>query len=146
MRRTNADKRRCVEIALKEFAGMSDRAVAEMCGVGYSLVADVRKDQLPESDSSPRQGLDGKTRAMPRTAKDVFEEAEREARDKTRKASYDPPQVNQTRNSGSLEAKLSNQRPTMTGTTMHSSTPDVRLEHASSAYRIQTMIITPRQR
>lgn len=36
--RTNADKRRCVEIALREFAGMSNRAIADMCGVSADLV------------------------------------------------------------------------------------------------------------
>lgn len=52
LRRTNADKRRCVEIALHEFGKLSDRAIAEMCGVGYSLVAEVRKAQVPESGTS----------------------------------------------------------------------------------------------
>ena len=32
-RRSNLDKRRCVEIAVKEFAGLSSRAIAELCGV-----------------------------------------------------------------------------------------------------------------
>jgi len=55
---------------------MSDRAIAELCGVGYSLVAASRPKQLPDSGSStalncnnitvePRTGLDGKTRNMP---------------------------------------------------------------------------------
>lgn len=37
-RRTNADKRRCVEIALREFPKLSSRAIAEMCAVGDQLV------------------------------------------------------------------------------------------------------------
>lgn len=37
-RRTNADKRRCVDIALREFGGMSSRAIAEMCGVSHTFV------------------------------------------------------------------------------------------------------------
>jgi len=43
-RRTNADKRRCVEIALAEFGNMSSRAIAEMCGVGHHLVLAIRPD------------------------------------------------------------------------------------------------------
>jgi hypothetical protein len=37
-RRSNADKRRCVEIALREFGKMSSRAIAEMCGVSHTFV------------------------------------------------------------------------------------------------------------
>lgn len=51
LRRTNADKRRCVEIALREFGKLSDRAIAEMCGVGHPFVGEIRKDQV-ESDST----------------------------------------------------------------------------------------------
>lgn len=62
-RRTNADKHRCVEIALKEFAGMSSRALAELCGVGDQLVRTIRPDdQVRESRTSPTvTGSDGKT-------------------------------------------------------------------------------------
>lgn len=42
VRRTNADKRRAVEIALREFPDKSSRQIAEMCGVGDQLVRDVR--------------------------------------------------------------------------------------------------------
>jgi hypothetical protein len=55
-------------LALQHFADQSDRAVAEMCGVGYSLVSDVRKSQLPESGSSKHTGKDGKARRMPAKA------------------------------------------------------------------------------
>jgi len=57
-RRTNDDKRRCVEIALKEFAGLSSRQIADMCGVGYSLVQETR--QVTESVTSTVAGADGK--------------------------------------------------------------------------------------
>ncbi|GEM_PF-2445208 len=68
-RRTNADKRRCVEIALREFANkMSSNAIAKMCGVHDGLVASVRQTQLPESGSSTRLGLDGKERPARRAA------------------------------------------------------------------------------
>ena len=60
LRRTNADKRRAVEIALKEFVDSSDRQIAELCGVGNQLVGDVRR-QVCESHNSPaRTGRDGK--------------------------------------------------------------------------------------
>lgn len=63
LRRTNADKRRAVEVAVKMWGNMSSHAVSEMCGVGDDLVEAVRK-QLSENDSSPRVGKDGKTRAI----------------------------------------------------------------------------------
>ena len=63
-----------MEIALSEFKGESDRTIEKMCGVSDWLVSDVRKEQLPESGSSPRKGLDGKVRAMPRTVRDVLKE------------------------------------------------------------------------
>jgi uncharacterized ParB-like nuclease family protein len=55
LRRSNADKRRCVEIALREFAKLSDRALAAMCGVSNNFVGEVRKDQLSSDDSSNSQ-------------------------------------------------------------------------------------------
>jgi hypothetical protein len=62
-RRSNADKRRCVEIALKEFGSLSSRAIAEMCGVGDDLVLSMRK-QVPENGTSHTDkvvtGKDGK--------------------------------------------------------------------------------------
>jgi hypothetical protein len=42
LRRTNADKHRCVEIALQEFGKLSDRAIAQMCGVSSNFVGGVR--------------------------------------------------------------------------------------------------------
>lgn len=64
-RRTNADKRRCVEIALREFPKLSSRAVAEMCGVGHEMV-EAQRPQLAVSASSTRTGQDGKERAARR--------------------------------------------------------------------------------
>lgn len=74
LKRTNADKRRAVEIALKEFSDMSDRAIAEMCGVSHVFVSSVRPKEVVTVTSSPteqptpppiRKGLDGKTRKAP---------------------------------------------------------------------------------
>lgn len=42
-RRTNADKRRCVELAVKEFASLSSRAIAELCGVSDPFVLQIRQ-------------------------------------------------------------------------------------------------------
>lgn len=63
LRRTNADKRRAVEIALSLKPGNSDRAIADHCGVGHSLVSSMR--QVSESATCPRMGQDGKTYPPP---------------------------------------------------------------------------------
>lgn len=76
-RRTNADKRRCVEVALKEFPDMSSRAIAEMCGVSHELVDRMRpRNQLAESASSKRMGLDGKERSATQERKEPKEKEE----------------------------------------------------------------------
>jgi len=64
LKRTNADKRRSIELALAEWPQVSDRQIAELCAVGYTLVAEVRKAQLPETGSW-RLGADGKQRRVP---------------------------------------------------------------------------------
>lgn len=58
-RRSNADKRRSVEIALREFPKLSSRGVAKLCGVGDDLVVSMRP-QVPENGTSTRTGQDGK--------------------------------------------------------------------------------------
>lgn len=66
IKRTNADKRRSVELALAEWPKLSDRQIAEICAVNHHLVSDCRKAQLGESPSSEtRLGRDGKERRMP---------------------------------------------------------------------------------
>lgn len=60
-----ADKQRCVEIALKEFANLSDRAIAEMCGVSDPTVAAHRPTNCKSLAVEPRTGLDGKVRRLP---------------------------------------------------------------------------------
>lgn len=76
VRRTRADKRRAVRMALQNpnSAKKSDRAIAEHCGVGHQLVGDVRREhegvgQVDESSTSTpnptkshnsREGKDGK--------------------------------------------------------------------------------------
>jgi hypothetical protein len=74
-RRTNADKRKCVEIALKEFPKMSDRAIAQMCGIDDKTVAVYRMPRMstcgnsaPDPGPQTRVGIDGKTYTIkPRT-------------------------------------------------------------------------------
>lgn len=62
-RRTNADKRRAVEIALREFSEMSDRAIAEMCGVSPTTVSSARPRTVSKLDTAEkpatRIGRDG---------------------------------------------------------------------------------------
>lgn len=62
--RTNKDKRRVEELALKHWATWSSHKIAEKCAVGDDLVNEVRKCQVSENDTcQPRTviGKDGKT-------------------------------------------------------------------------------------
>ena len=79
LRRTNADKRHAVELALREFSKVSDVAISEMCLVGRDLVAEIRKSQVVEHQqnqggqvavsgnlpSPTRIGKDGKEYRLP---------------------------------------------------------------------------------
>jgi uncharacterized ParB-like nuclease family protein len=69
LRRTNADKRHAVGLALKEFPKASNAAIAEMCLVGHELVAEIRKSQPYDSvglrPPPVRVGLDGRERKLP---------------------------------------------------------------------------------
>lgn len=62
LRRTNADKCHCVQIALKEFPDWSDRRVAEACGVSQPFVSKLRPQVITVITSAPttRIGRDGK--------------------------------------------------------------------------------------
>lgn len=68
LRRTNSDKRRAVEIAVKEFPSLSQVAIAGLCCVSTELVADVQK-QVAEIGNLPARttviGKDGKTYPLP---------------------------------------------------------------------------------
>lgn len=68
LRRTNADKRHAVEMALKMRAELSDRAVAEHVGVHEDTVKMVRRALLQGGEIHPpaaRIGVDGKTYRIP---------------------------------------------------------------------------------
>lgn len=58
-RRTNADKRRCVDVAVAEFVGQSSRVIAEMCGVTHKLVLITRR-QLETVSNTQITGRDGR--------------------------------------------------------------------------------------
>ena len=60
LKRSNADKRRAVEVALAELPKLSNVALAEMCGISDKTVAAVR-DAVSLGNSEPRTGRDGKT-------------------------------------------------------------------------------------
>jgi hypothetical protein len=59
-RRSNADKRRCVEIAVREFTTLSNVAIATLCGVDDKTVAVYRPVNLGNSEAETRMGQDGK--------------------------------------------------------------------------------------
>jgi uncharacterized ParB-like nuclease family protein len=68
--RTNKDKRRVVELALKHWPGWSDTLIAERCAVSDRFVRDVRSELQPRNGSTPdvpqkRLGKDGKTYTVP---------------------------------------------------------------------------------
>lgn len=61
MRRTNADKRRAVTLALSQFPDRSNRAIAELCGVGDGIVSEVRDSRTCiKKTEKTRVGRDGK--------------------------------------------------------------------------------------
>lgn len=76
LKRTNADKRKAVELALVEWPKLSNREIEKICAVSDSLVAEVRAAQLPDSGSSKRVGADGKARSMPKKKPTVEQFAE----------------------------------------------------------------------
>jgi hypothetical protein len=59
LHRTNADKRRCVSIAVAEFPDLSSRAIADMCGVSNHMVDDARP-ALGKSPNDTRTTSDGR--------------------------------------------------------------------------------------
>jgi len=67
--RTNADKRRAVEIALKEFPKLSSVELAGICAVGRSFVDNIRPHQpATVAGCETRIGRDGKERKVPARA------------------------------------------------------------------------------
>lgn len=60
IRRTNADKRRCVNVAIAEFGTLSSTTIAKMCGVALDTVQRHRTEQVSDSETSKVTGADGK--------------------------------------------------------------------------------------
>lgn len=74
LRRTNADKRMCVQKALRQWPKYSDRQVAELVHVGHDLVATVRSVMVCKGiiDETPtRMCADGKVRTAPLVDKPI---------------------------------------------------------------------------
>jgi hypothetical protein len=71
LRRSNADKRRSVELALAEWPKLSDVEIGRICAVGKTLAGEVRRDIQPveKTGSETRIGADGKERRMPARAR-----------------------------------------------------------------------------
>lgn len=66
LRLTNADKRKSVELALKEWPTVSDNELGRICGVSQPFVGGIRKEVQPITViGSPRKGADGKVRKAP---------------------------------------------------------------------------------
>lgn len=62
IRRRGADKRRAVEVALKEFSDFSTAAIAEICAVSWGTVDAVKQDKISETESETTLAKDGKVR------------------------------------------------------------------------------------
>jgi hypothetical protein len=69
-----------VEIALATWPKQSSRTIAEWCGVSHILVQ-TAKQQVVNSSTSTVTGSDGKTYPATRTARQVFADAEKEAKE-----------------------------------------------------------------
>jgi len=98
-RRTNADKRRAVEIALREFPKLSSRAIAEMCGVSDMFVGNIRAEQVQTDCTCSTQrttGRDGKQhpakkKSSRKSKKGSAAEAEPASADNSTLRPLDPP-------------------------------------------------------
>jgi len=67
LQETERAKRRCVEIALREFPKLSSRAIAEMAGVSDHFVGSLRPEPTAIESQLKRTGKDGKERPATRT-------------------------------------------------------------------------------
>jgi hypothetical protein len=69
LRRTNADKRRCVEVAAREFPDKSSDELSRMCAVDSGMVRRIREGQSLFNRNSTIIGVDGKHYRAKRKAK-----------------------------------------------------------------------------
>ena len=103
LRRSNADKRRCIEIARLEFGGLSDNAIAKMCGVTDKTVKSARPVNIGNSEVEKRMGADGKMRPARRPPA-IEPEGEvdkaRQAAIAAEEARYDKPETEEGKPTG----------------------------------------------
>jgi ParB-like chromosome segregation protein Spo0J len=94
LRRQHTDKRRAVVTALRhpKSAGLSDRAIAEHCGVSRELVGEVRRELAPPSlsESDKRTGVDGHKRGVHSEQRSKAGKASADARKKRKQAEQAP--------------------------------------------------------
>lgn len=75
IKRTNADKRRSVVLALAQWPKLSDRELAKICAVSDHFVGSVRKESTANEsqlkEPATRIGRDGKERKLPKQNKSI---------------------------------------------------------------------------
>lgn len=94
LQRSNADKRQAVRAALEhpKASGLSDRQIAEHCGVSHNMISEYRESIQPTvigGQSTLRTGRDGRTidtarigkSGPPAASETVFESSERERKE-----------------------------------------------------------------
>ena len=92
-RRSNADKRRCVEIALAEFPNDSSRKIAKLCGVSDPFVNSLRPEALQTVSNATRLTSDGRQYPARRSAPEEQEHREeREPRPTEERRELGPPE------------------------------------------------------
>jgi hypothetical protein len=60
LRRTNEDKRKCVNIAFEKLGGLSDNQIAELCAVSQPFVSAMRKETKTANKPTVHIGKDNK--------------------------------------------------------------------------------------
>lgn len=91
IRRTNADKRHCVALALQEFNGLSLGVIADCCAVAKSFVWEVQQEMkasLPPP--AKRTGVDGVQRASHRSPRTVETQETKEISENTSEVPAEP--------------------------------------------------------
>ena len=101
LRRTNADKRKAVEMALKLHPEMSDQMIANHCGVGRELVFEVRRQVVGILQPGTRTGADGKRYPVaPPRAKPLAEQSLHQSEHGAGKALGPPPRPEEKSHAG----------------------------------------------
>lgn len=71
LRRSNADKRRCVTLAMEKWPDISNRALADLCGVTHTFINKLKAvlDALPEKKDEPPEEPEKPTNHEPTVKK-----------------------------------------------------------------------------